>query len=259
MAEVKWIKITTELFDNRKIKQIESLPDSDAIIVIWLKLLCLSGNINDNGYIYLTNEMPYTDQMLSTQFGKPLSTIRLALQTFQQFGMIEIIDDVLKISNWEKYQNIEGLDKIREQNKLRKQRQREREKVNLLESGCESSMSRDTSRDVTQQNKNKILDIDKDIKSVVTKVPTSLSKKIPPDIEDVKAYITDKGYSVNADMFIDFYESKGWVVGKQRMKDWKAAVRTWERRDSGRNNIKRETERSETDFSEYDKAIFKER
>lgn len=63
MAEVKWIKIATEIFDNRKIKQIENLPDGDSIIVIWFKLLCLAGNINDNGMVYFTQEIPYTEQM----------------------------------------------------------------------------------------------------------------------------------------------------------------------------------------------------
>ena len=122
MADVKWIKLTTNIFENRKIRQIEGLPDGDAIIVIWVKLLCLAGNINDSGMVYFTKEIPYTDQMLATQFNRPLATIQLALKTFEQFEMLEVIDNVLHISNWEKYQNIEGMDKIREQNRLRQQR-----------------------------------------------------------------------------------------------------------------------------------------
>ena len=57
MAEVKWIKLSSNIFDNTKIKQIEVLPDGDTIIVIWVKLLCLAGNINDNGFVYLTKEI----------------------------------------------------------------------------------------------------------------------------------------------------------------------------------------------------------
>ena len=140
MAEDKWIKIVTNIFDNRKIKQIETLPDGDTIIIIWFKLLCLTGQINDKGYVYLTQEVPYTEEMLSTEFNRPLKTIQLAMRTFQNFGMVEIIDDIYHISNWENYQNVEGLEKIREQNRLRKQRQREKEKVLLLESHV---MSRD--------------------------------------------------------------------------------------------------------------------
>ncbi len=146
MAEVKWIKMATDIFDNRKIRQIESMPEGDSIIVIWVKLLCLAGNINDSGMVYFTREIPYTDQMLSYQFNRPITIIQMALRTFQQFGMVELIDNILHISNWEKYQNIEGMDKIREQNRLRKQRQRERQKL-LLES---NEMSRDSHGTVTE-------------------------------------------------------------------------------------------------------------
>lgn len=128
MADIKWIKITTDMFDNRKIRQIEALPDGDAIIVIWVKLICLAGSINDGGYVYFTKEIPYTDQTLSTQFNRPLHTIQLALQTFRQFNMIEIVDDILKISNWEKYQNIDGMEKIREQNRIRQKKWYDKQK-----------------------------------------------------------------------------------------------------------------------------------
>ena len=148
MAEIKWIKIVTNIFDNRKIKQIETLPEGDTIIVIWFKLLCLSGQLNDNGYIYLTQEVPYTEEMLSTEFNRPLKTIQLAMRTFQTFGMIEIIDDIYRISNWENYQNVEGMERVREQTRKRVAKYRERQKL---------LPSNDT---VTLRN---AIDIDKDI------------------------------------------------------------------------------------------------
>lgn len=154
MADVKWIKLATNIFDNRKIRQIECLPDGDAIIVTWLKLLCLAGNINDSGYVYFTKEIPYTDQMLSTQFNMSLSTIQLALRTFEQFGMIEVIDNILRISNWEKYQNIEGMEKIREQNRIRKQRQREKEKL-LLDNGHKMSRDSHATEEDKEEDKDK--------------------------------------------------------------------------------------------------------
>ena len=143
MAEVKWIKVSTEMFsNNRKIKQIEVMPEGDAILVIWLKLLLLAGNINDGGAIYLTPEIPYTDEMLANELRRPLNTVRLALNTFQHFGMIEIVDDILHLSSWEKYQSTDKLAEIREQNRLRKQKQRENQK--LL-----GSVSRDSHGTVT--------------------------------------------------------------------------------------------------------------
>ena len=128
MADVKWIKITTDIFDNRKMRQIESMPEGDTLMVIWLKLLILAGDVNEGGYIYFTKDIPYTDQLLATQFRRPLTTIQLALHTFEKFEMIEIFDDVIRVSNWEKYQNIEGMERIREQTRKRVAKYREKKK-----------------------------------------------------------------------------------------------------------------------------------
>lgn len=164
MADVKWIKLSVDMFNNRKIRQIEFMPEGTSVLLVWVKLLCLAGQCNDNGCIYLTKEIPYTEEMLSQQFSTPLTTIRLALSVFQQFEMIDIDSDVIHISNWDVYQNTEGLEKIREQNRIRKRKQREREKQALL-------MSRDTSRDITKQNKNKKEDIDKENYHTQGKMP----------------------------------------------------------------------------------------
>ena len=134
MADVKWIKIVTDIFDNRKIRQIEVMPEGDSILVIWFKLICLAGKTNDSGLVYFTRDIPYTDEMLATQFNRPLPTVRLALKTFQAFGMVEIVDNFLQLPSWEKYQSVDGMDKIREQNRIRKQRQRERARLQLSSS-----------------------------------------------------------------------------------------------------------------------------
>ena len=120
MADVKWIKLVTEFFDDEKIKLIENIPEADMVLIIWIKLLTLAGKKNVNGYIFLTENIPYTDEMLATIFNRPLNTIRLALETFKKFGMISFDEnEIMYITNWEKHQNIEGLEKIREQNRLR--------------------------------------------------------------------------------------------------------------------------------------------
>lgn len=127
MAEVKWIKVSTDMFEsNRKIKQIEVMPEGDTILVIWLKLLLLAGNVNDGGDIYLTPEIPYTDEMLANELRRPITTVRLALTTFEKFGMIEIIDDILHLSSWEKYQSTDKLAEIREQTRKRVAKCREK-------------------------------------------------------------------------------------------------------------------------------------
>lgn len=216
MAEVKWIKITTNIFDDEKILLIESMPDADAIIVIWFKLLVLAGRTNNCGVLTINDTMPYNDEMLATIFRRPLATVRLALQVFEQFGMIETINDTITIPKWEVHQNVEGLERIREQNRERKRRQREREKL-LLTDG--EDMSRDSRVTVTQQNKKE--DIEKNKKE------NKSNRFTPPTLEEVEDYINEKGYNIKASKFIDYYTSNGWKVGKNPMKDWKAAVRSW--------------------------------
>lgn len=130
MSEVKWIKLSTHMFEDEKIRLIETMPDSDTILVIWIKLLSQAGKTNASGYIYLNENIPYTDEMLSTIFNRPLSTVRLALKTFQQFGMIDISDDhFISIENWEKHQNVAGLEKIREQTRQRVAKHREKKQL----------------------------------------------------------------------------------------------------------------------------------
>ena len=162
MADVKWIKLSTDIFSNRKIVQIESMPEGDALIVIWLKLLILAGQTNADGMVWFTSTIPYTEQMLATAFGRPMSTIQLALKTFSAFGMIEIVDDFIRIPNWEKYQNVEGLERVREQTRKRVAEYRERKKA-LPEIGDSNN---DTKRNVTGNvtvTQGNAIDIDKDI------------------------------------------------------------------------------------------------
>ena len=123
MTDVKWIKIATDIFDDEKILLIESLPSSDALIVIWFKLLCLAGKNNNDGVFMMNDRIPYTDEMLATVFRKDVNIVRLALKTFSDFGMIEIIDGVVTIPNWSKHQQLE---KIKARNEYMKLYMRER-------------------------------------------------------------------------------------------------------------------------------------
>lgn len=131
MSEVRWIKIVTDLFDDEKILLIETLPKADSIIVIWFKLLCLAGKQNNNGMLLINNKIPYDYKMLSSVFKRKESLVKQALETFEKYGMIELIDEVITIPNWEKHQNIDSLSKIREQTKKRVQKHREKQKENI--------------------------------------------------------------------------------------------------------------------------------
>lgn len=114
MADVKWIKIVTDIFDDEKIMLIESLPEADSIIVIWFKLLCLAGKQNNSGVFQINGRIPYTEEMFATIFRRKINIVRLALHTFEQYGMIEIINNTVTIPNWGKHQSIEQIEARRE-------------------------------------------------------------------------------------------------------------------------------------------------
>lgn len=139
MQSIKWIKLSTDLFSNRKIKLIRAMQDGDAIVCIWLQILCLAGTTNDNGYVYFTKDIPYTDDMLATAFDRPLDLIQTALKVFQDFQMIEIVDDILLVSNWEKYQSDDGLEGYREKNRQRQAAYRERQKQAAYQPNADST------------------------------------------------------------------------------------------------------------------------
>lgn len=120
MPDIEWIKVSTSMFDSsRKIKQIELMPKGDTYLVIWFKLMLLAGTINDGGRIYVTPEVPYTTATLASELRRPATTVKKALEIFEQFGMIEYEGDILLLPSWGRYQNVDAMDKLREQNRKR--------------------------------------------------------------------------------------------------------------------------------------------
>ena len=181
MAEVKWIKIVTDVFDDEKILMIETMPEADTIIVIWFKLLCLAGKQNNSG-VFQMGQMPYTDEMFSTIFRRPLNTVRLALKTFEQFGMIEIVHNTVTIPNWGKHQNI---DQIESKNAYMKNYMREyREKQKLISSG-KTNCKTNSKANVSLADKNREEEIreeeNREEKKGVRETTHTLFERLAPD------------------------------------------------------------------------------
>ena len=151
MADVKWIKLATDVFDDEKILLIESLPEADSIIVIWFKLLCLAGKQNNSGVFIMGNAIPYTDKMLATIFRRKESTVKLALETFEQFGMVELIDNVITIPNWGKHQNLDQLEHKAEYMRNYMRDYREKQKAISCKTNCKTN----SKANVSEADKNR--------------------------------------------------------------------------------------------------------
>lgn len=162
MAEVKWIKLNVDMFDDEKIKIIQAMPDGDAILVIWIKLITLAGKTNDGGYIYISDNIPYTDEMLSIIMNKPIMTIRLAMETFANLQMLESDTKGIYLVNFEKHQSLEKMELIKKQTRERVAALRERKKQDLLNASnaeCNANVTLSVTQNVTQCN---ATDIDKE-------------------------------------------------------------------------------------------------
>ena len=117
---IDWIKLSTRMFEDEKIRIILSMPDGTMKLLIWLKLLTQAGKVNDYGFIYLNEDIPYTNEMLSVVFDRTVEEISEALKTLSSLKMIDVSqNNIIRICNWEKYQNVEGMKRAKEMNKER--------------------------------------------------------------------------------------------------------------------------------------------
>ena len=232
MSEVKWIKINTNIFDDEKILLIESLPDAYAIITVWFKLLCLAGKQNNSGVFMMSNKIAYTDKMLATIFRMKESTVTMALNTFCEFGMVELIDGVITIPNWDKHQSLDAYAKKKERDKLYQQERRNRQK--LLATKKSSDESSDKSSDIAVSD----IDIeeDKDIeeeKEYISKPPKPVRHKYglyknvlltDEDLDKLKTEFPD--WEQRIERLSEYIASTG-----KSYKNHLATIRAWARKE----------------------------
>lgn len=239
MAEGKkyfWLRLKRDFFKRHDIRIIESMPNGKDYLLFYLKLLCES--VDHEGTLRFNNEIPYNEEMLSIITNTNVDIVRSAIKIFTELGMMDILDDgTFFMNEVEKMMGSSSQDEhTRESTRLRVQAYRERQKSLKIPNDD------DTKRysNVTCNGEIDIeLDIEKEKENKSTNTCT-LKEKTPnsrfskPTIEEieeyVKSYCLEKYYTkplIDAQTFYDFYESKNWFVGKNKMKDWKASVRMW--------------------------------
>lgn len=151
-----WFKLNMDIFSNRKIKYLRRFPDGDSIALFWIALLAEARRCNSDGKVFLTENIPYTPDMLAEEFNFEESTVKSALDAFDQLDMISTSNGFITITGWEDHQNAEGLAKIREQ--TRKRVAKHREKQNALQ--CNATV---TQCNATEEDKEEELDKELDI------------------------------------------------------------------------------------------------
>ena len=256
MADLKWIKLNIDMFNNQKIRYLRSLPEGNNIVLIWVMLLTMAGRCNAGGMIFLTENVPYTTQMLANELDFEEATVKLALQALAQVGMVSLGDEGLLIPGWADHQNIEGMEKIREQSRIRSANYRERKR---LESG--DAMHHVTPRDRHALEKDKDIDKDKEpdkkeieIKRECEGEKIDAGKKPAPsrhrygtynrvllsddDLAKLKAEFS-ADWQERIDRLDEYIEIHG-----DKYKNHLATIRAWARKDKQDEHIKQPAGRS---------------
>ena len=218
MADVKWIKMTTDMFDNRKIKHLRRLPEGNNVVLIWVMLLTMAGRCNAGGWIYLTEDIPYTPKMLADELGFEESTVQLALRALEQLGMIVFKDDYFAIAGWENHQNIESLEyakRVREQSRIRKQKQREKEKL-LIEEKKHDTVQQTDEEQEEYTDDEAVETVDNEEHEEFEKVPEALGISEVSDSDNVvtpmsrdshvKSRLQNKNKKENKNIIINYQE-----------------------------------------------------
>nr|DAI29607.1 MAG TPA: replisome organizer [Caudoviricetes sp.] len=254
MAAVKWVKITTDMFDNRKIKHLRKLPDGNNIVLIWVMLLTMAGRCNAGGMIFLTENIPYTPKMLADELGFEENTVKLAINALEQLNMVCTDNGFFSIAGWNEYQNIEGMEKIREQTRQRVTAHRQKQKA--LAAAAQSNVTCNVT--VTQSNATEEdIDIDKEKEKEYRDMGASAPNPSPSHKpkkpvkhkygEYANVLLTDDELEKLKEAFSDWEERierlSGYIASTGKAyKSHYATIRNWARKDAQAQPVTRRAE-----------------
>ena len=215
-----YLRLKDNFFDSDELKILESMKDGYLYSNILLKLYLRS--LKNDGKLVVNDRIPYNAEMLASVTGHQIGTVKLALSIFKDLGLIDVLENgaiyMLDIQNFIGKGSSEA-------DRKREYRQRiETDRTNVQTNLREIS---EKSPPEIEKEIEKELEIELDTKA--NKSPTKAKRFVKPTLSEIEQYCIERKNNVNAEQFYDYYESNGWKVGKNAMKDWKAAVRTWEK------------------------------
>lgn len=239
MAENKkyyWLKLKRDFFKRHDIRIVEEMPNGKDYILFYLKMLLES--IDHDGELRFSETIPYNEQMLSVITNTNVDIVRAAMKIFVELGMVELYDDrTIYMSEVQLMIGSETKDAERK----RRVRAAEKE-AKMLPSGHCPNLSENCPPEIE-------IDIDKDI-DIDIRDKTKRKRFVAPTVDEVRAYCKERNNNVDAQRFVDFYEAKGWMIGKNKMKSWERAVNLWERNNANGNGRKTYSEIQERDYKE---------
>ena len=230
-----YLRLKDNFFDSDELKILESMKDGYLYSNILLKLYLRS--LKNDGKLVVNDRIPYNAEMLASVTGHQVGTIKQALSMFKELGLIEILENgaiyMLDIQNFIG----KGSTEADRQRLYDRRISDERKQKKLTQSrNLEEILKKSTPEIEIELEKE--IKIEKEIDSSAS-TTTKRKRFEKPTLSEIEQYCIERNNNVNAEQFFDYYESNGWKVGKNSMKDWKAAVRTWERSEYRKPNSKK--------------------
>ena len=237
-----YLRLKDNFFDSDELKILESMKDGYLYSNILLKLYLRS--LKNDGKLVVNDRIPYNAEMLASVTGHQVGTIKQALSMFKELGLIEILENgaiyMLDIQNFIGKGSTEA-DRRRVYDRKIAQ-EKELLKVESVRNLQEISEKSTPEIEIELE---KDIKIEKEIHSSAKSTTTKRKRFEKPTLSEVKAYCIERGNKVDAQHFYDYYESNGWKVGKNSMKNWQAAVRTWEK--NSYTNTTKQTKKTNTE------------
>lgn len=226
-----YLRLKDNFFDSDELKILESMKDGYLYSNILLKLYLRS--LKNDGKLVVNDRIPYNAEMLASVTGHQVGTIKQALSMFKELGLIEILENgaiyMLDIQNFIG----KGSTEADRQRLYDRRISDERKQKKLTQSRNLEEILEKSTPEIEIEIK-----IEKEIDSSAS-TTTKRKRFEKPTLSEIKAYCIERGNKVDAQHFFDYYESNGWRVGKNSMKNWQAAVRTWERSEYRKPNSKK--------------------
>ena len=230
-----WLKLPRDFFKRHDIKFIKTLPNGREIAFFYIELLAES--VDHEGELRFSPELPYSEAMLAALTDTPVEIVEDSMKVLKELGLVKLSEDGTIILD--KVKSMIGFE-TKWAEKKRAWRDQQRRLKNSEE--ADEGQYEDNVLDVSSPCPSGVLTLsDKSkskskSKSIKENIQEKSSRFIPPTLEEIRAYCFERNNSVDPERFFDFYSSKDWMIGKNKMKDWRAAVRTWEHENPKKQN-----------------------
>jgi len=252
-GEIKWVKIAVNVFDDEKIRYIETMPNGKEMVLIWFKIICLAGKCNSDGFLMMTEKIAYTEEMISSLFNLDIKVIQCTLSIFEDLKMIEVVDNKIYLTNWEKHQSVDKLENIREKTRKRVQEYRKKALCNA-KTVTVTLQKRDSNVTETLLKRNSNAtetDIETDIETDTrNKEKREEIKKKPlftaPTLEEIEEYAKSRNSTLDCKNFFDYFTAGDWTDSRgEKVKNWKQKFITWESKENNNNRKAQKKEEPE--------------